>query len=122
MYFMVARTQICLVKVPRGSIYTTIMELVPQNHNGDGLSWPNSIIVVYMDPLGSEDEKQKRNNGGQSFAICIHTCVHTYIHTYIIHIYVEIHIQFCVYLHTQIHTYIHIHVYTCIYICVNTKK
>ena len=28
------------------------MELGPQNHNGDGLSGPNSIIVVYMDPLG----------------------------------------------------------------------
>ena len=38
--------------IPRGSIYTTIMELGPQNHNGDGLLGPNSIIVVYMDPLG----------------------------------------------------------------------
>ena len=36
---------------PRGSIYTTIMESGPQNHNGDGLLGPNSIIVVYMDPL-----------------------------------------------------------------------
>ena len=36
---------------PRGSIHTTIMELGPQNHNGDGLLGPNSIIVVYMDPL-----------------------------------------------------------------------
>ena len=26
----------------------------PQNDNGDGLSGPNSIMVVYMDPLGSE--------------------------------------------------------------------
>ena len=32
--------------LPRGSIYTTIMELGPQNHNGDGLLGPNSIIVV----------------------------------------------------------------------------
>ena len=40
---------------PRGSIYTTIMELGPQNHNGDGLLGPNSIIVVYMDPLGFID-------------------------------------------------------------------
>ena len=24
----------------------------PQNHNGDGLLGSNSIIVVYMDPLG----------------------------------------------------------------------
>ena len=38
--------------MPRGSIYTTIMEIGPQNHNGDGLLGPNSIIVVYMDPLG----------------------------------------------------------------------
>ena len=28
------------------------MELGPQNHNEDGLLGPNSIIVVYMDPLG----------------------------------------------------------------------
>ena len=38
---------------PGGSRNTTIMELGPQNHNGDGLSRPNSIIVVYMDPLGN---------------------------------------------------------------------
>ena len=37
---------------PRGSIFTTIIELAPQNHNKDGLSGPNSIIVVYIDPLG----------------------------------------------------------------------
>ena len=29
------------------------MELGPQNHNGDGLLGLNSIIVVYMDPLGN---------------------------------------------------------------------
>ena len=28
------------------------MELGHQNHTGDGLLGPNSIIVVYMDPLG----------------------------------------------------------------------
>ena len=38
-------------KSPRGSIYTPIMEL-GQNHSRDGLLGPNSIIVVYMDPLG----------------------------------------------------------------------
>ena len=43
------------VKTPRGSIYITIMELGPQNHNGDGLLGANSIIVVYMDPLGLFD-------------------------------------------------------------------
>ena len=37
---------------PRGSIYRTIMELGPKNHNGDGLLGPNSIMVVYVDPLG----------------------------------------------------------------------
>ena len=41
-----------LTRSPRGSIYTTIMELGPKNHNGEGLLGPNSIIVVYMDPLG----------------------------------------------------------------------
>ena len=40
----------------RGSIYTTIMGLGPQNHNGDGLLGLNSIIVVYMDPLGISSE------------------------------------------------------------------
>ena len=39
-------------RFPRGSIYTTIMALGPQNHNGDGLLGPNSIIVVYMGPSG----------------------------------------------------------------------
>ena len=41
--------------LPKGSIYTTIMKLGPQNHNShnrDGLFVPNSIMVVYMDPLG----------------------------------------------------------------------
>ena len=38
--------------MPRRSIHTTIMELGPPNHNGDGLLGPNSMIVVYMDPLG----------------------------------------------------------------------
>ena len=31
---------------PGGSIYTTIMELDPKNHNGDGLLGPNSLMVV----------------------------------------------------------------------------
>ena len=41
-----------LLLYPRGSIYATIMELGPQNHNGDGLLGPNSRIVVYMDTSG----------------------------------------------------------------------
>ena len=38
--------------LPRGSTYTTIMELGPQSHNMDGLLGPNSIMVLYMEPLG----------------------------------------------------------------------
>ena len=36
--------------LPRGFIYTTILELDLQNHSRDGLSGPNSIMVVYEDP------------------------------------------------------------------------
>ena len=39
--------------LPRGSI--SIMELGPQSHSKDGLSIPNSIMVVYMDPLGYKE-------------------------------------------------------------------
>ena len=35
--------------LPRGSTNTPIMEL---NHSRDGLLGPNSIMVVYLDPLG----------------------------------------------------------------------
>ena len=38
---------------PRGSIYTTIMELGPKRPSPLWLLGPNSIIVVYMDPLAS---------------------------------------------------------------------
>ena len=38
--------------MPRGSIYTPVLELGPQHHNRDGLVGPNSILVVYMDSLG----------------------------------------------------------------------
>ena len=39
--------------IPQGPYtLTTILELGPQSHIGDGLLGPNSIIVVYMDPLG----------------------------------------------------------------------
>ena len=41
-----------LGSLPRGSINTPIVELGSQNHSRDGLSGANSIIVVYMDPLG----------------------------------------------------------------------
>ena len=45
---------------PRGSIYTPIMELGSQNHSRDGLLGPNSIIVVYMDPLGTRKPSTAR--------------------------------------------------------------
>ena len=38
--------------LPRGSIYTTIMELGPKRPSPSWLWGLNSIIVVYMDPLG----------------------------------------------------------------------
>ena len=46
--------------IPRESIYTTIMELGSQNHNGDGLLGLNSIIAVYMDPLGLRWDAQTK--------------------------------------------------------------
>ena len=38
--------------LPRGSIYTTIMELSPKRPSPSWFLGPNSTIVVYMDPLG----------------------------------------------------------------------
>ena len=40
-----------IVIIPRGSIYTTIMELGPKKPSPLWFWGPNSIIVVYMDPL-----------------------------------------------------------------------
>ena len=37
---------------PRGSIYTTIMELGPERPSPLWFWVPNSTIVVYVDPLG----------------------------------------------------------------------
>ena len=34
------------------------MELGPQSHIKDGLSIPNSTMVVYMDPLGKQASRQ----------------------------------------------------------------
>ena len=36
-----------MVGFPEGPTYTTIMELGPKNHNGDGFWGPNSIASVY---------------------------------------------------------------------------
>ena len=44
------------------------MELGPQNHHKDGLLGPNSIIVVYMDPLG---QIQK---GRCDYVLCLYAC------------------------------------------------
>ena len=38
--------------LPRGSIYTTIMELGPKRPSPLWFWGPNPIIVVYVDPLG----------------------------------------------------------------------
>ena len=40
-----------LATIPRGSIYTTTMELSPKRPSPLWSWGPNSIIVVYMDPL-----------------------------------------------------------------------
>ena len=40
------------VVFPRGSIYTTIMELGTERPSLLWLWGPNSMMVVYMDPLG----------------------------------------------------------------------
>ena len=38
--------------IPRGSIYTTIRELGLKYHTIEGIMGPNSLMVVYVDPLG----------------------------------------------------------------------
>ena len=46
-------------KIPRGSINTTIMELGPERPSPLWFWGPNSIIVVYMDPLGLNNLKHE---------------------------------------------------------------
>ena len=46
---------------PRGSIYTTIMELGSKRPSPLWFSGPNSIIVVYMDPLGIASSEAMQN-------------------------------------------------------------
>ena len=49
------------------------MELGHQNHNRDGLLGPNSIMVVYMDPLGTVPRTHEARGiglGFQSTAAC----------------------------------------------------
>ena len=45
-------TFIGIARVPRGSIYTTIRELAPKYHTIEGIMGPNSLMDVYVDPLG----------------------------------------------------------------------
>ena len=52
------------IKKPRGSIYTTIMELGPIRPSPLWFWGPNSIIVVYMDPLGKKKQKKHPENSG----------------------------------------------------------
>ena len=33
-------------------MHTTILEVGPKHHTGEGLWGPNAIMVVYVDPLG----------------------------------------------------------------------
>ena len=64
------------------------MELGPQNHNGDGLLGPNSIIVVYMDPLG-----MKNNN-----SLCVY--IHVYVFVYAL-VYMYMHMLYMLQNHSQ---------------------
>ena len=48
--------------IPRGSIYTTILELETQNHNEDGLLGPNSIIIFIIWTLNPINPKPKTLN------------------------------------------------------------
>ena len=45
------------------------MELGPQHHNGDGLLGLNSIIIVYMDPLGSQSSAFRFHGGLGLYAV-----------------------------------------------------
>ena len=51
------------------SIYTTIVEFGPENHNKDGLLGPNSIMVVYTDPLGDLLSQAQQSSWPQSLRV-----------------------------------------------------
>ena len=61
---------------PKGSIYTTIMELGPKNHNMNGLLGPNSILVVYMDPSGTACSEPAFGSEHVSTSVFSHPCLH----------------------------------------------
>ena len=81
------------VVCPRGSTYTTMMELGPGNHNKDGLMGPNSRRVVYIwNPLCvyiyiyiCYMHTDTHTHTGTYFVYTyrFHTCKHRYIHAYI---------------------------------------
>ena len=54
----------CFLLWARGSIYTTIMELAPKRPSPLWFWGPNSIIIVYMDPLGSFSGQSNRPDLG----------------------------------------------------------
>ena len=56
---IVGRVVITSINEPRGSIYTTIMELVPKRPSPLWFWGPNSIMVVYMDPLGKSKMRSR---------------------------------------------------------------
>ena len=124
---------------PRGSIYTTIMELGIERPSLLWLWGPNSIMVVYMDPLGTICnvicvrvclsqymyritciKSECFLNTKSGLCICIHlihvSCIHTYIHArrMHIHIYTYRHIHICIF--TSIHLYICTYHEVCVYI------
>ena len=55
---------ILIVLLPRGSIYTTCMELGRQNHTRHGLLRPNCIMVEYVDPNLNPIEPRKEPSKG----------------------------------------------------------
>ena len=57
-----------MISLPRGSTYTTIMELSPKRPSPLWPWGPNSTIVVYMEPLGYTTGKLWRRMA-QSFLL-----------------------------------------------------
>ena len=47
---------------PAGPYTLLLWNQVPKTINEDGLLWPNSMIVVYMDPLGKETKRIFHND------------------------------------------------------------
>ena len=56
------------------SIYTTIVEFGPENHNKNSLLGPNSIMVVYTDPLGDLLSQAQQSSWPQSLRVLGSVC------------------------------------------------